>query len=312
MENLEELINSYALSEDEKNRVGKIIFDKYTHGKGSSDRPFAIIVIGQPGAGKSGLMAYSENQFETAISLDIDDLRAYHPKYDEVQDNHPEIFEKVTGRFASSMIHYLTPKLIKEKHSLIFHKTRGDDAVIIDTIIPLQQNGYDVMLRILAVNHLESKMSALERSLAEREKFNCCRWVLKDYHNNQYKGIPVLAEQIEKQELVDLIEVFTRGEIPVLPKLQYSKVVNSKILTNPHMITKDGGLAVGDYNPNGYKSSQDAVNKAREIDVPKILETIDSRLKNVKKRATKGDEKEYIDEVEEIAANYNAKINGEG
>ena len=50
----------------------------------------------------------------------------------------------------------------------------------------------------------------------------------------------------------------------------------------------------------------------REIDVPKILETIDSRLDNAKVRSTKGDEKVYIDEIEEIAANYNAKINSEG
>jgi len=303
MENLEELINSYALSDEEKNRVGKIIYDKYTYKKGSSERPFAIIVIGQPGAGKSGLMAYSENQFDTAISLDIDDLRAYHPKYDEVQDNHPEIFEKVTGSFASSMIHYLTPRLIANKHDLILHKTRGDDAVVNDTIIPLQQNGYDVMLRILAVNHLESKMSALERSLAEREKFNCCRWVLKNYHNAQYEGIPVLADQIEKQGLADLIEVFTRGEIPVEPNLQYSTIVSPKILTNPRMF-KNGEMMVGAYNPNGYKSSKDAINKAREIDVPKILETIDSRLDGAKKRSTKGDETIYIEEIKEIAENY--------
>lgn len=310
MENLEDIKKLYELTEEEKNKAFKIIYDKYTYGKGSTDRPFAVIVIGQPGAGKSGLMGYTENQFETAISLDIDDLRAYFPRYDEVANEHPEAFEAITGAFATSMIHMLTPVLIEEKHNLILHKTRGDDAVIYDTILPLQKSGYDFILRVLAVNHLESKMSALERSLAQREKFNVCRWVRKDYHQKQYDGIPELADLIEKKKLADIIEVYTRGEVPVLPHLKYSTVVDDKILSNSNMVSKNGEMMIGEYNPNRYTSSKDAIHKAREIDVPKILDTINDRIKLAKQKAVVGDEKEYIDEVEEIAANYKAKING--
>lgn len=313
METKEELIKSYELDQEEQNKVGKIIYDKYTYQKGSSDRPFAIIVIGQPGAGKSGVMGYSENQFETAISLDIDDLRAYHPKYDEVKANHPDIFEKVTGSFASSMIHYLTPRLIEEKHNLILHKTRGDDAVIYDTIIPLQQKGYDIIVRVLSVNHLESKMSALERSLAEREKFGCCRWVLRDYHNKHYNGIVDLVDNLEKNNYADHIEVFVRGDIPTQPELMYSKVNNPKILTNPHMKTADGQLVIGDYETDKYSSSKEALEETRELFVPDILEKIEDRLENaISKCDGSHVEDEYISEIVTLAKSYVDKMNCKG
>ena len=312
-EQRQQLISSYELDEKTKNDVGKIIYDKYTYLKGSSDRPFAIIVIGQPGAGKSGLMGYSENQFETAISLDIDDLRAYHPKYDEVKAKHPEIFEKVTGTFASSMIHYLTPRLIEEKHNLILHKTRGDDAVINDTIIPLQQNGYDIIVRALSVNHLESKMSALERSLAEREKFGCCRWVLKNYHNTQYNGIVELIDKMQKKKYADLIEVFVRGDIPVQPELMYSKVVNNKIESNPHMRTEDGRLVIGDYETDKYSSPRQALIETRELFVPQILETLNDRLtKAMSKCDGSHVEDEYITEILMLAQMYRSKYENNG
>ncbi len=308
MENIDDIKKQYELTPEEKERIGQIILAKYTHEKGTTNRPFAVIVIGQPGAGKSGLMAYTEGQFESAIALDIDDLRCYHPKYDEVSANHPHAFEAVTGAFATSMIHYLTPRLIDKKHNLILHKTRGDEAVIDDTIIPLQNEGYDVILRVLAVNHLESKMSALLRSLAERDKFDCCRWVRKDYHNKQYETIPQLADTIKKRKLADHIEVFTRGEKLKQPYLQYSTVVNEKILSNPSMKTENGEMMIGQFNPHGYSSLTSAIDKARDIDLPKILGKIDERVDGVKQRVSSNDEAwPYISEIEEIAANYRSK-----
>lgn len=305
METKEKLIESYDLSDEELNSVGKIIYDKYTFGKGGSDRPFAIIVIGQPGAGKSGLMGFSENQFETAISLDIDDLRAYHPKYDDVKANHPEIFEKVTGKFASSMIHLLTPKLIEEKRNLILHKTRGDDAVINDTIIPLQNEGYDIIIRVLSVNQLESKMSALERSLEERDRFGCCRWVARDYHTKHYNGIVDLVDKIDKNKYADLVEIFVRGKIPVEPELVYAKVLNDKICTNPHIFTREGFPVVDDFALNDYPSPKDALVETREMFIVPILSTLNDRLENAKGKCDGSHvEDEFITEIEEIAQDY--------
>jgi len=231
MDNIEDLKNYYDISDEEKLKCAQTIYDIETFEKSTSNRPFAIIVIGQPGAGKSGVMAYSENQFPSAVSLDIDNFRAFHPKYSEVSKNHPELFERVTGEFASRMIHLLTPRLINEKYNLILHKTRGDDAVIYDTIKPLQEQGYDVILRVLAVNHLESKVSALDRSLSQREKYKFCRWVEIPYHNAQYEGIPILIERIEKEKLADLIEVYTRGKVkPVLPEITPSIISKNAFL----------------------------------------------------------------------------------
>ena len=309
MDNSIDIKQFYEISDEEKLRQAKIIYDLNTYEKPASDRPFAVIVIGQPGAGKSGVMSYTGSQYPTAVSLDIDEFRQFYPRYDELQNKNPELYSPVTGKFATDMIHILTPVLIQNKHNLILHKTRGDEAIIADTIEPLRANGYNIIIKVLAVNHLESKISALDRSISEREKLNYCRWVLIDYHNQQYRTIPLLIDKFEREGLADVIEVYTRGKEITLPNLEYSTVVNENILSNPQMITADGMLSVGNYNPKKYSSSKEALDSERELQVPSILPGVSERLEKLRVRATKGDEKPYFDEIEEIAANYKAKIN---
>ena len=304
----QELLEFYKIDDETAEKVARTIFAKYTHDKQTSNRPFAVIVLGQPGAGKSGLMTYTSNQFPSAVALDIDDLREYYPRYDEVKVNHPSIYERVTGSFATQMvIQYLTPWLIANKYDLVLHKTRADEKIISDTLEPLQEDGYETVMRIIAVHELESKMSTLERSLEQRRRLGYCRWVETPYHNAQYNGIVDLATQLE-QGGVDAIEVYVRGEVPVEPRLVYSKVLNENIYTNPHMVTADGEPVIVDYKTEDYPSVKDAIKSARDQDVEKILETIPGRMEYVGCLTTPDDKaNEFIGEIKTLQQLYSSK-----
>lgn len=310
----DELIKSYELTDEQAMEVAERIFNVYTYSRQALDKPYAVVVLGQAGAGKSGVMAFTENQLPNAIALDIDDLRKYHPKCQQVKAKHPEIYEKVTGGFASKMIAILTPWLInpelvnpnlKGKHfALILHKTRGTDEIIKDTIIPLKETGYDAILRVLAVSELESKMSCLERSLAERDAFGCCRWVEKPYQDKHYKEIVNLSQQLVDKKLVDAVEVYTRGKVPVVPNLVYSSVANDELYQNPSMQTADGSPIIQNYNPSGYTSVKQAIDRERDKAAPEILKTYPERLEKVMKKSQHGREDEFIQELIDLQSSY--------
>lgn len=307
-ENLEEIKKQYELSQEENLVMAERVLNAYTHGKSPSERPYAIIVLAQPGAGKSGLMAFSYNQFPNALDLDIDKFRPYHPKFTEVSEKNPEVYEAVTGKFATDMILSLTPVLTYNKYNLILHKTRADDFLIKDTIDPLRKAGYDIILRVMAVHELESKISVLNRSINQFLRRGFCKWVEVPYHNKQYQGVVDMSEKIVDNKLVDAVEVYVRGVIPSMPDLVYSHVIEPKLLESPHMQLSSGEPAIGEYNPEKFSGIRDAIEKTRENQVPTILEGLDKRIENIKKLNTKnGREGEFFDELISVKEFYENK-----
>lgn len=304
---LEEMKQKYALSDTELDAQAELIQQISTRGKNvTNGNPFAVIVLGQPGAGKSGVMNFTSQQFPSSISLDIDEYRQFCPRYDELKEENPIVFETVSGEFARAMIHRLTPRFIREKYNLVFHKTRGDEAVIFDTVEPLREKGYDILFRVMAVHELESKMSALERSLDQFQNLGFCRWVEQQYHNTHYAGVVDLSERFEKEKLADSIEVFVRGQRINEPVLVFSEVLNPSLLANPYMQDGQGRPVVGDYNLDKYKNVRNAINNERNSAVMDILQSYDGRLAKAKKIAKEtGCERagEFIAECEQLQAN---------
>ena len=309
MENnkLEERKQLYTLTDAELDAQAELIHQINTRDKNvTMGKPFAVIVLGQPGAGKSGVMTYTSQQFPSAISLDIDDFRQYCPRYDELKNEDPRVFETVTGEFARAMIHRLTPRFINEKYNVVFHKTRGDEAVIYDTIEPLREHGYDILFRVMAVHELESKMSALERSLKQFQNLGFCRWVEQKYHNTHYAGVVDLSEKFEREKLADVEEVFIRGERINEPVLVYSRVLNPQVMQNPYMYDANGNALVGDYNNDKYTGIRNAINNERNVAIESILTGYDERLKKAKAIAkdTQCERAgEFIAECEQLQAN---------
>ena len=308
MENniLEERKQLYTLTDAELDAQAELIHQINTRDKNvTAGKPFAVIVLGQPGAGKSGVMNYTSQQFPSAISLDIDDFRQYCPRYDELKNEDPRVFETVTGEFARAMIHRLTPRFIDEKYNVVFHKTRGDEAVIYDTVEPLRENGYDILFRVMAVHELESKMSALERSLKQFKNLGFCRWVEQKYHNTHYAGVVDLSEKFEREKLADVAEVFIRGKKINEPVLVYSEVLNPEVMKNPYMYDENGNQLVGDYNRHRYTGIRNAINDERNLAIESILTKYDERLDKAKAIAKETQCEragEFIAECEQLQA----------
>lgn len=66
------------------------------------DSPKVIILGGQPGAGKSGLLEASKQDFPgcNVVSINGDELRYYHPQYREIQKADERHFAELTDPHA--------------------------------------------------------------------------------------------------------------------------------------------------------------------------------------------------------------------
>lgn len=79
--------NSFQLESSEHERIySKIIEPTSFLDTSSVDKPRLVIVAAQTGAGKSKLVTLSLQEFSdgNVVTVNTDELRAYHPHYDEV------------------------------------------------------------------------------------------------------------------------------------------------------------------------------------------------------------------------------------
>ena len=73
----QEILRKYKLSEQEHDLYYKIIKRTYTSGKIPVQNPTAVIIGGQTGAGKSGLIGYSTKMFKdgNVIIINSDEIK---------------------------------------------------------------------------------------------------------------------------------------------------------------------------------------------------------------------------------------------
>lgn len=88
----------YQLSDEEHNEIAERLKNELSEFTTPVKNPVAVILGGQPGAGKGGLVALAENEFPDYhfVVINGDELRKEHPKSTEVFQQHEEHYAKLT------------------------------------------------------------------------------------------------------------------------------------------------------------------------------------------------------------------------
>ena len=121
----QEIIQKYALTSKQIDEITLAILNTLTYNKLPSTNPLAIVVGGQPGAGKTALINYtskmsSERKF---ITVDNDFFRCFHPKADEIKELYPNYFTLATDQLGMGITSNVINYLVDNKYDLIFHQT---------------------------------------------------------------------------------------------------------------------------------------------------------------------------------------------
>ena len=255
--------DKYKLSEEEHNKIYKEIEKEVFVNSTPQDEPIAIIVGGQPGCGKGGVIAYTKNQVEAngkcIILITTDEYKPYHPNAIEIARNYPTEYVEIVEQDAGPWTGSIMKKAIDDKHNFIFEGTLKNDRIL-DRIQELKQNGFNFTVRALAVPRLESLLTVHERYEKQMEVLTYGRLISIEHHNKAYDGIPAVVDKIEKSGLCT-VEVYLRGdEIGKPVKVYSSKEKNERFPT--------ARIALEEYRKSEgketIKTAKTRVNKLRE------------------------------------------------
>lgn len=189
------------------------------------EQPRAIILAGQPGAGKS---IYRDNAIEKfrgqggSVLIDPDNLREYHPRYEKYVDEDMHTAATKVQDDASNMAKQLRKEAIVGQHNVIIDGTLGDPQKATALCQELRDNNYQIEIIAIAVDdetsyrnvcfRLEQQAQTLR--FPEIHQKALPRDVPREYQKYCYDGMPNSLRKIEEQNLADHIVVVDRyGEV---------------------------------------------------------------------------------------------------
>lgn len=283
-----EILNKYKLSNEEHEDLYAIIKRTLTANAYPTNNPIAIIVGAQTGAGKTGILSYSQKMFKdnNVVIINSDEIKPFHPKSEEIAKKYPELYTKITDQESNTWTSKLFEEARKEGYNLIFEGTMKNNRIADESIAELKKLGYTVVVRGLAVCDLESRLSIYERYIAQVRSKGWGRLVVPEHHNKTYMGMPETIKYIEENNFFDVIEIFKRGETPDNPHIIYSNY-NKDSLELIEKNIKGRAFVSQEIERYGYNSAKDAVIRGREEDYSRVIPTCKERFKNIKE--------EYID-----------------
>ncbi len=300
-------IEKQRLSEEDlEDNIQKII-KIVKMGKEPSERPIAVIVGGQPGAGKSGVIGNTITKLQSnCVVVDNDDYRLHHPNVNEINSVHPEIFTECTDQLSFATTPRVIASMIDERYNLVIHQTLKNEMIIKCAIADLLKAGYTVVVRALAVSELKSNLSMVGRCQDQLDYDKTCRWVPQENHDRAYKGLPDTVGKIEEQGAYHLLEVLTREENkPNHPNVIYRK--RNPNLTSEQMLSlEEHGFVEPEVLELG--DAKAAVVAGREADLENAMFISEEKIRNAKIRATTPEEFVRLRRIDNMVLAYTERM----
>ena len=312
--NKEEILKKYKLTDEEHEQYYQTIKRIYTGGKIPVNNPIAVIIGGQTGAGKSGIIGYSTKMFtdENVIIINSDEIKPFHPKSEEIAKLYPDMYTIITDQESNTWTSKLFEELRREKYNIIFEGTMKNNRIADESITELQKLGYTIVVRGIATCDLESRMSILERYEGQVSTKGWGRLVTTDHHNQTYSGMPNTIEYIENTGKYDVLEIFARGETPDQPINVYAS--HNDLEKEKIKRALENKKAISKYTRKfGYKDAKSAVLGARDEEYDRVIATLPPRIKGIlesmEKRNASNEEKAIVLELmNECKAQLKKKI----
>lgn len=272
-----------------------------------SERPIAVVVGGQCGAGKSGVIGDTLAKLgSNCVVIDNDNYRYAHPNVAEINQTHPEIFTECTDQLSFQATPKAIASMIAGRYNMIIHQTLKNDTIIKCAITDLLNAGYTIVVRALAVDKITSIRDELRRGQEKIVLGRTPRWVPPENHDTAYNGLPGTVGLIEKLGAYHLLEIITRSEdeenhndIGVI-----YRVVNPNADFAHRLNLVQNGFETERVGAEAYQNAESAVYAGRAIDAERTMATIDEKLEEIKAIAKTPEEKFRIKRIESIARDY--------
>jgi predicted kinase len=187
--------------------------EQATVGCTPSKKPKAIILAGQPGAGKSKVAAKARERLaETGqpVTLDPDEARRLHPLHGPLMNRDDKTAADLTHQDASDATDSLRKHAIEQRFNIVVDGTLKTPEKAEALVQELIDAGYEIEIVALCVDPDTSFQSVNERYEKEKAANGSGRFVPKEVHDAAVTGMVQSVQALEKQGLVSSIQVVTR------------------------------------------------------------------------------------------------------
>jgi predicted ABC-type ATPase len=206
--------SSFQLDFSEHERIySKIIEPTSFLGTSPVDKPKILIIAAQTGAGKSRLVELSMKEFDdtNVVTVNTDDLRAYHPRYHEIVMLDDTRSAERTHQDASTWKNKLLSRCIETRRNIVLEGVFKDSKNLIELVELAKNSGYEATIRIVAAHERYSVWGINRRYEKERIVRGHGRYVPIEYHDECYQKLLDSVEGVEGQKVADRIQVYDRS-----------------------------------------------------------------------------------------------------
>lgn len=173
--------------------------------------PVAIITGGQPGAGKSKLVARAYRELAQrggAVVIDADMLRAYHPQYAQLVHSGDLSAANHTHADAAQWAVRLRASAIAARRNVIIDQTSRDPEAFAAICEELRAGGVGTIeFRVMAVTAAVSRLRIFAR-YEEQYEHGGGRFSTRSKHDDAYAGVVRTVTRVEAEGLVDAIQFY--------------------------------------------------------------------------------------------------------
>ena len=181
--------------------------------KSPVDYPVAVVLGGQPGAGKSNIYdIYEEKSNDNMVKLDCDAFRKFHPNFKKLHEIYGDNDAVYTNPFIFKVVDRLVDELSKEKYNMIIESSLKSPHTALENGTILPPRGYKVELAVMATPKEESWKGTIDRYNSQKEMGLQPRAVPKEFHDLVVANISDSISQVYKSGLMSNILIYNRNK----------------------------------------------------------------------------------------------------
>lgn len=193
-------------------------------------QPTAILLAGQPGAGKTGLSSMLVKMFQNDVYLiNADEYRRYHPNYQNLYRQYGADSVQMTGAFSGAVTERLIQEASGHKINLIIEGTGRTTEVPHRTAALPMGKGYQVELAVMATRPELSLCSTLLRFYEMNEGGTVPRATAASAHDHVVDVLPDNLDTLINDPAISKIAIWNR-ELNLLYSNENSDVPPSQVL----------------------------------------------------------------------------------
>ena len=173
-------------------------------------RPRFVTVGGQPGAGKGGVLAAMQSALPGAVVVNGDDLRRFHPAYEQTMSDDPFRMPEVTATAAGAWVGMSTEYLRGVGASAIVETTLRNEAMLRAEFEAFRAAGFETELRVVAVPLPVSRAGTVARYVEQVKDYGTGRWTPGAAHDEAAANVRGTVRELVAAGVVDRVVVQDR------------------------------------------------------------------------------------------------------